>query len=201
MEIRNLTGADNIRENQFIKTGAERGRTDGTPVDSFKVSGDLENSGGKSLVPGSVSEKSQEIESGKSLELSPDEIRQKGLEIKEYIHQQQKRIDPADLAAARGAGKEGETKPLEPGAQKEFWVWDFKAMPPQPKKISATLQGGGENAYVFVEDSAWGKSVKPEDVQKIENTFNKNTPPASIDPNKGIYQIDTGVFGQPPRRP
>lgn len=87
---------------------------------------------------------------------------------------------------------------LEIGDKKEFWTWDLTVMPPNNIKLKATCRGIGENLYVFVTDDVWNDNISQEDVEKIISVFGFATPETSIDKNKGIYEIVTGTFGNPP---
>ncbi len=78
---------------------------------------------------------------------------------------------------------------------KEFWTWYLQTMPPEDVKVKATCRGIGENVYVFVNDVDWQKPVTQTDVDRIIEAFDRSSP---IHPQKGIYQIATGVFGPPP---
>lgn len=90
------------------------------------------------------------------------------------------------------------TEPHKVGDKKEFWTWDLGVMPPGFKKINTTCRAVGDNSYIFIDDKAWGTNVTEKDLEQIQTTFNKQTPPKSIDPKKGIYSIDTDSFGEPP---
>jgi hypothetical protein len=93
-------------------------------------------------------------------------------------------------------------KPSEPAPKEEtkksFWRWDFEAMPPGFKRIDATCRAVGKNSYIFVEDASWGTKVTEASVARLQQVFEKSTPEGSLDPNKGIYAIDSSLFGNPP---
>ncbi|MDQ7826619.1 MAG: hypothetical protein RDV48_27700 [Candidatus Eremiobacteraeota bacterium] len=113
---------------------------------------------------------------------------------REYIDTAQKTIDPKDVRKARKASG----PPPREGTKKSFWRWNFAQMPPGFKKIDATCQKAGKNCYAFVEDACWGKEVKAGDIEKLLNTFENQTPPSSLNPKKGIYDVDTETFGNIP---
>lgn len=81
------------------------------------------------------------------------------------------------------------------GYKRSFWTWHLQVMPPKNIEISATCRGIGKNLYVFVRDADWEKPVTQEDVDKIIQVFDHSTP---RDPKRGIYQIATEAFGEPP---
>jgi hypothetical protein len=83
------------------------------------------------------------------------------------------------------------------GDRKEFWTWNLKVMPPEDIKLQATCRGIGENVYIFVSDDVWDVNVFRQDIEKIITAFNHSTPEASIDKDKGIYEILTETFGCP----
>jgi len=84
------------------------------------------------------------------------------------------------------------------GDRKEFWAWNLTVMPPEDIKLQATCRGVGENVYVFVSDDVWDVNVFRQDIEKIITAFDHSTPEASIDKDKGIYEILTETFGRPP---
>ena len=84
------------------------------------------------------------------------------------------------------------------GDRKEFWAWNLTVMPPEDIKLQATCRGVGENVYVFVSDDVWDVNVFRQDIEKIMYAFDHSTPEASINKDKGIYEILTETFGRPP---
>lgn len=84
------------------------------------------------------------------------------------------------------------------GDKKEFWTWDLNVMPPEDIKLQATCRGIGKNTYIFVSDDVWMVDIFQNDIEKIICAFDRKTPDTSIDKNKGIYDILTDTFGQPP---
>ena len=61
--------------------------------------------------------------------------------------------------------------------------------------VSATLRAIGEFCYLYVEDSQWEHTVKRETLETVRRAFDESTP---ADPQRGIYRIQTGLFGAPP---
>ncbi|MHC4138778.1 MAG: hypothetical protein ACYSR1_02780 [Planctomycetota bacterium] len=84
------------------------------------------------------------------------------------------------------------------GDEKEFWTWNLNVMPPEDNELAATCRGVGEHVYVFVSDDIWEVDVFQQDIEKIISTFDRSTPGTSIDKDKGIYEILTETFGNPP---
>jgi hypothetical protein len=52
--------------------------------------------------------------------------------------------------------------------------------------------------YIFVSDDVWQVNVFQQDIEKIMYAFDHSTPATSIDRGKGIYEILTETFGNPP---
>ncbi|MDE0300372.1 MAG: hypothetical protein OXN17_17175 [Candidatus Poribacteria bacterium] len=61
--------------------------------------------------------------------------------------------------------------------------------------VPATLRAIGEFCYLYVEDSQWGQTVKRETLETVRRAFDESTP---ADPQRGIYRIQTELFGAPP---
>jgi len=80
-------------------------------------------------------------------------------------------------------------------ATDSWWVWDLSVMPPRDKQIAASVRGEGRNVYVVVEDAAWGHSVDERVVANLIQAWDEGTP---SDPEHGIYDQVTGLFGDPP---
>lgn len=111
-----------------------------------------------------------------------------------YIENLKKTIRPEDIkrrSVSTGAS------PTE-GTTRSFWRWDFAAMPPGFKKIDATCRAVGKNAFIFVDDKEWNKTVKKEDILKLKDVFENKTPDGSVNKNQGIFDIESRIFGNPP---
>ncbi len=65
-----------------------------------------------------------------------------------------------------------------------YWEYDM-----------CTVRGEGTNCYVVVEDSQWNVNIDQTDVNAIVDYFDNSSP---ADPTKGIYEINSTVFGIPP---
>ena len=61
--------------------------------------------------------------------------------------------------------------------------------------VQATLRAIGEFCYIFVEDSEWLRTVNEQTVRSVRRAFDDATP---ADSNRGIYEIETELFGAPP---
>ncbi len=59
----------------------------------------------------------------------------------------------------------------------------------------ATLRAIGEFCYLYVEDSQWEHTVKRETLEAVRRAFDDSTP---ADPQRGIYRIQSDLFGAPP---
>ena len=135
------------------------------------------------------------IQSAKSLPLNISDQYTPAPDFQKYITDIYKKADKSKIQQAKRLAI---TQTHKVGAKKDFWVWDLGVMPPGFKKINTTCRSVGDNSYIFVDDKAWRTNVTEKDLEQIQTTFNKRTPPKSIDSNKGIYSIDTGCFGEPP---
>jgi Secretion system C-terminal sorting domain len=79
------------------------------------------------------------------------------------------------------------------GTQKNFYAYDFTNN--SRYQSSFTCRAVGKHCYIFVEDSLWGNRVDSIAVDSVVNAFDLRTP---ANPNKGVYEMDTSAFGQPP---
>jgi hypothetical protein len=82
--------------------------------------------------------------------------------------------------------------------EREFWIWDLAVMPPVDRQICCSLRGEGVNEHVWVEDAQWNASVDDMGVAEIVRRWDVETPAGSVAPDQGIFQILTGIFGNPP---
>lgn len=114
-------------------------------------------------------------------------------DLKKFIRDLWKQVDKSHVVQPPA-----HLKTFKAGEHQNFWVWDLSVMPPGFKQVNATCRSVGESSYIFVDDASWGKTATKDDIEKIHTTFNKQTPPASVEPDKGIYHIDTKYFGEPP---
>lgn len=79
------------------------------------------------------------------------------------------------------------------GERKDFFSINFSTH--EQYIVRATLRAIGEFCYIFVEDSQWLRTVHPATVRSVRRAFDDATP---ADPKRGIYGIETELFGAPP---
>jgi hypothetical protein len=86
--------------------------------------------------------------------------------------------------------------------QREFWALNLENFSdPSFYLISATLRKTGSKVKIWVEDSSWDSSfVTQSEVDAIYEALEISTSPTSLDPNKGIVEIDNLLFGDPPNK-
>ena len=84
---------------------------------------------------------------------------------------------------------------LECTADDMYWIWDLSVMPPEDTQICAHVRGEGANVHVLVEDDAWGASVDQDAVDNLIAAWDTASP---ADPERGIFEIVTAAFGDPP---
>lgn len=63
------------------------------------------------------------------------------------------------------------------------------------ERVASTCKAVGEHCYIFVEDAIWDSTITQAGVDSVRIAFDSKTP---ADPNKGIFQMDTETFGNPP---
>ena len=79
------------------------------------------------------------------------------------------------------------------GDRHAFFSMDFQTT--EQYIVWATLRAIGEFCYLYVEDSEWERTVKRETLETVRRAFDESTP---ADPQRGIYQMQTALFGAPP---
>ena len=82
---------------------------------------------------------------------------------------------------------------LELGDRRDFFAVNFNTH--EQYIVQATLRAIGEFCYIFVEDSQWLRTVNQQAVRSVRRAFDDTTP---ADANRGIYEIETELFGPPP---
>ena len=82
---------------------------------------------------------------------------------------------------------------LELGDRRDFFAVNFNTH--EQYIVQATLRAIGEFCYIFVEDSQWLRTVNQQAVRSVRRAFDEATP---ADANRGIYEIETELFGPPP---
>lgn len=88
---------------------------------------------------------------------------------------------------------------VDVGDTLEFYVVDFVSN--SREKISAICRHKTEKTYVFVGLEEWSSErVVQQDVDNFHQAFEVNTPPQSVDPSKGIREIEETTFGPIPNK-
>lgn len=82
------------------------------------------------------------------------------------------------------------------GQKYTWWASDLSAAKTYEYQVPSTCKAVGTNCYIFVEDALWNNGrVNQSAVDAMKTAFDSSTP---ADPTKGIYQLDTQYFGNPP---
>jgi hypothetical protein len=82
------------------------------------------------------------------------------------------------------------------GQTRAWWATDQSTSSQFEYQVPSTCKSVGINCYIFVEDALWNNGrVTQAAVDAMKNAFDSSTP---ADPTKGIYQLDTQYFGNPP---
>ncbi|GEM_PF-2365273 len=84
------------------------------------------------------------------------------------------------------------------GDTRIFWTWDLSVMPPVDVQVSFTCRAKGDACYIWVADDQWSINVDQTEVDGVFTAWESQTPQGSLDPQKGIYDIATSVFGPAP---
>lgn len=79
------------------------------------------------------------------------------------------------------------------GDTKNWWTYDMVNL--DFVRVPSTCRAVGEHCYIFVEDAMWDSTITQAGVDSVKIAFDSKTPANS---NKGIYQMDTETFGNPP---
>ena len=79
------------------------------------------------------------------------------------------------------------------GDRKNFFSVNFNTH--EQYIVQSTLRAIGEFCYIFVEDSQWLQTVNEETVRSVRRAFDDAVP---ADLNRGIYEVETELFGAPP---
>jgi hypothetical protein len=81
----------------------------------------------------------------------------------------------------------------------EFYTSNFVTN--SREKISAVCRLKSQKTYIFVGLEEWSsEKVVQQDVDNFHEAFEISTPSNSIDPNKGIREIEETTFGPPPNK-
>lgn len=80
--------------------------------------------------------------------------------------------------------------------QKLFWAFNFTTN--QYYTVQATLRKSGAFTKIWVEDASWNTYVNDTILDELLTNLENYSGANSIDPSRGIVEIDTFLFGQPP---
>ncbi len=72
----------------------------------------------------------------------------------------------------------------------ELWVYNF--LNNTHSLISVTRQINSTLCNIYVADDIWNVTIDPVDVEHLRNAFEDST---AADPTKGVYELDTEMFG------
>ncbi len=81
------------------------------------------------------------------------------------------------------------------GSTHSWYATDFSGSSQHEYLVPSTCRAVGTHCYIFVEDAAWNTRANQEVVDSVMAAFDSRTP---ADPAKGIYDLDTQYFGNPP---
>lgn len=107
-------------------------------------------------------------------------------------------VDRARAAARPPAPREAAPR-YQVGDSRQYWAWDLSVMPPGFRQVTATCRAVGPHSYLFVEDSlAEAGKVSPQDVARLVSALDQGTPGYSVDPGRGIMDLEREWLGEPP---
>ena len=98
-----------------------------------------------------------------------------------------------DVSEVPSAPAQPNAPQLVLGERKDFFAVNFNTH--EQYIVQSTLRAIGEFCYIFVEDSQWLQTVHQRTVNSVRGAFDDATP-AGL--NRGIYEIQTELFGAPP---
>ena len=84
-------------------------------------------------------------------------------------------------------------RPPKIGDQRTFYAVEFRNK--DQYRLNATLRAIGTWCYIYVENTEWQRTVNARTLASVLWYFEQSTPANS---SKGIYQIETELFGLPP---
>lgn len=103
-------------------------------------------------------------------------------------------IDAPDDAPGEDAADGSTIETQCDAAPRTFWVYDLSVMPPKYVERPFQCRAAGENVRIWVSDEIWDVSVFEQEVHDVAIAMDYSTP---ADPDAGIYDIATSVFGTP----
>ena len=98
-----------------------------------------------------------------------------------------------EASAVLSAPAQPNAPQLAVGDRKSFFSINFVTH--EQYIVQTTLRAIGGFCYVFVEDSQWRRTAHPRTVKSVRSAFDDAVP---ADARRGIYQIETKLFGPPP---
>ncbi|MBD3235485.1 MAG: hypothetical protein GF330_02135 [Candidatus Eisenbacteria bacterium] len=108
--------------------------------------------------------------------------------------------DPATMGPERPIGDLSlpTTPPDDPqvGDSWVWWLWVHWPMPPHWEQRVLTVRGKSDHAYVVVDDAEWNVDIDQADVDLILERWENSS--IGDEPDKGIYEINSTYFGEPP---
>ena len=114
------------------------------------------------------------------------ELIKKEQEIIDYLREHPEERTERSLAKPAWNFNVGDTWP---------W-WAYSWVTEEDYQVPSTCRAVGTNCYIFVADASWSNGeVDQTAVDAIVNGFDSATPAF---PSKGIFQVDTETFGDPP---
>ncbi|MDB4930862.1 MAG: putative repeat protein [Myxococcaceae bacterium] len=109
---------------------------------------------------------------------------------------------PTDAAEVRDVASGADAKPAADaattgceGVRRSFWTWNLRVMPPPDVELAAGCRAARPHVFVFAPDEIWGAGLDATRAEAIARAFEESAP---ADPTRGIYAIETGIFGDPP---
>ena len=114
------------------------------------------------------------------------------------LNQEAAKLDWVSIRKENAVSKNGTIAEYQVGDTRTFWTWDLSVMPPGYSQTTATCRAKGQYSYIWVADDQWETHIFQADADKILTAWEINSPEDSLDPSSGIYQIDTGIFGEAP---
>lgn len=145
-----------------------------------------------------IKKNSTESSSITKLNAQPVDIRSRlQIEMKE-LEAKARETNPDAFNKSKTLGKV-QAWNFQVGSQHTFWARDFRITDTGADgyfyQVPATCRAVSEYCYVFIENAVWDSSrANQNSADVISNAFSYSTP---ANPNKGIYHIDTEVFGFP----
>ncbi len=81
------------------------------------------------------------------------------------------------------------------GVRRPFWTWNLRVMPPPDVQVDAECHAARSHIYLYATDAVWGMRLDQAHADSIVRAFDESAP---ADPARGIYAIETAIYGEPP---